>query len=574
MAALLAGSTLLLLSLLQSTLLAAQPLEIRATVVDSASSLKDGYDYVVIGGGTSGLTVANRLTEDASGVPPPAEYSRNYQSVPQPGLNNKPQAVNSAAVVGGGTVINGMFFNRGSAGDYDNWAKLGNPGWGWKDLLPYFKKVGPKLRVLCFAFGTNVRTALNPGNALQSETFTPAPKTLSAQYPISDDLGPHGTDGPVQISFPQYQYPVLKYFYAAWNAIGVPSNPQPNDGRAVDALYGTLSLTAYNQSRCSASTAYYRPIAGKRRNLHLLTLHSVTKILIDEHKRATGVQVRFGIIGSRRCSHTDTGPYHEEVIVAAGALRSPQLLQVSGIGPRKLLKSLGIDVVQNLPGVGYNFQDQPAMFASVAYDYSKYPFPSPDWYFTNQSWVAQQLEIYYQSRTGPVTQAYLSGTTVAFLSLQRTTDQYQKIIRSAQNTDLQKALPAGADKTPLEGYRAQQSVILANYASVDIAVFEAAFLGGVTVPLVLTKPLSRGSILVNSSDALADPVFDYRTFQHPSDMQVFIEMFKKFRQFVAAEPWKAIGLEEASPGSGVQGDQAIEAAIRNITSSTWSHPVG
>lgn len=81
------------------------------------------------------------------GVPPPAEYSRNYQSVPQPGLNNKPQAVNSAAVVGGGTVINGMFFNRGSAGDYDNWANLGNPGWGWKDLLPYFKKVGPRQHI-------------------------------------------------------------------------------------------------------------------------------------------------------------------------------------------------------------------------------------------------------------------------------------------------------------------------------------------------------------------------------------------------------------------------------------------
>lgn len=208
--------------------------------------------------------------------------------------------------------------------------------------------------------------------------------------------------------------------------------------------------------------------------------------------------------------------------------------------------------------------------------------------------MAQQLEIYYQNRTGktlafrfpaypsqahpstkgPDTQAYLSGTTVAFLSLQRTTDQYQKIIRSAQKADLQKALPAGADKTVLEGYRAQQSAILANYASADTAVFEVAFLGGATVPLVLTKPLSRGSILVNSSDALADPVFDYRTFQHPADMQVFIEMFKKFRQFVAAEPWKAVGLKEASPGSSVQGDQAIEAAIRNITSSTWSHPVG
>lgn len=175
---------------------------------------------------------------------------------------------------------------------------------------------------------------------------------------------------------------------------------------------------------------------------------------------------------------------------------------------------------------------------------------------------------------GPVTQAYLSGNTVAFLSLQRTTDRYQEIIRSTLKADLEKALPAGADKTLLEGYKAQQSAILANYASPDIATCEVALLGGSTVPLVLTKPLSRGSILINSSDSLANPVFDYRTFQHPADIQVFIEMFKKFRQFVAAEPWKAVGLEEKSPGPSVQGDEAIEAAIRNITSSTWSHPVG
>ncbi|KAL9581636.1 MAG: hypothetical protein Q9212_003785, partial [Teloschistes hypoglaucus] len=287
------------------------------------------------------------------GLPPPKEYSRNYMSVPQSGLNNHSQPVYSAAVVGGGTVINGMFFNRGSAADYDTWEKLGNPGWGWNDLLPYFKK---------------------------SETFTPPPAEIAAEYPISSDLGPHGTDGPVQSSFPNYQYPVLKYFHKAWNSIGVPSNPQPNAGRAVDAFYSTLSESAVNQSRSSADTAYFRPIAGNRPNFHLLPLHSVIKIVVDKKKkRATGVQ--------------------QEVILAAGAPRSPQILQVSGIGPRKLLAGLGIELVEDLPGVGYNFHDQPAMFTGITYDYSKYPFPSPDWCFSNQSWVDQQLAVYYENRT-------------------------------------------------------------------------------------------------------------------------------------------------------------------------------
>ncbi|KAI4261945.1 MAG: hypothetical protein L6R42_002864 [Xanthoria sp. 1 TBL-2021] len=551
--------------LLQPILIFSQPLVDRATVFDSASQLKQQYDYVIVGGGTAGLTVANRLTEDdpsvsvlvieygpldklepevlVPGLPPPKEYSRNYVSVPQPGLLNKTQAVYSAAVVGGGTVINGMFFNRGSAADYDGWETLGNPGWGWSGLLPYFKK---------------------------SENFTPPPPEL-AEYPISNDLAPHGTRGPVGSSFPQYQFPILKLFYKAWNSIGVPSNPQPNGGRAVDAFYSTLSLTAWNQSRCSAATAYYRPIADKRPNFHLVTLHSVTKIVIDKRKkRATGVQ----FLQRNGTETVQSVRAKQEVIIAAGAPRSPQILQLSGIGPRKLLSRLGIDVVEDLPGVGYNFQDQPAMFAGVTYDYSKYPDPSPGLYFSNQTWVDLQLKIYYENRTGPDTQAYLSGTTVAFLSLRRLTHDYEKIIASAKKTDLAKALPAGADKTLLEGYKAQQAAILTDYNSPDTAVHELAYLGGETVPLVVLKPISRGSILINSSDPLADPVFDYGTFQHPVDIQVAVAMYKNFRKFVAAEPWKAVGMKETTPGPSVEGDAAIEAAIRNFTQSTWSHPVG
>ncbi|KAL8844138.1 MAG: hypothetical protein Q9176_001544 [Flavoplaca citrina] len=503
---------LVVLYLWQPFLVFSQPLVERAKIVDSVSQLKKQYDYVIVGGGTAGLTVANRLTEDDSvsvlvieygpldklepevlvpGLPAPKAYSRNYVSVPQPGILNKSQAVYSAGVVGG------------------------------------------------------------------------------------------------------------ELFYKAWNNIGVPSNPQPNGGRAVDAFYSTLSITAWNQSRCSATTAYYRPIEGKRQNFHLLPLHSVTKIVIDKKsKRATGVQFlpRNGTqaVQSPRQNQTQVIPSvqaKQEVIVAAGALRSPQILQLSGIGPRRLLSSLDIDVIEDLPGVGHNFQDQPTMFTGVTYDYSKYPSPSPGLYFSDPTWVDQQLQIYYENRTGkfsrhqesdelfmtetgPDTQAYLSGTTVAFLSLRRLTNEYQKIIASAKKTDLAKALPAGIDRTILEGYKAQQAAILADYGSPDTGVHELAFAGGETVALVVLKPLSRGSILINSSNPLDDPVFDYGTFQHPVDMQVAIAMYKKFRQFVAAEPWQAVGMRETRPGPSVMGDAAIEFAIRNITQSTWSHPVG
>ena len=197
------------------------------------------------------------------GLSPPSQYSRNYVSVPQSGLLNQTQPVYSAAVVGGVTVINGMFFDRGSAADYDAWEALGNPGWGWDRILPYFKR---------------------------SENFTPPAEPIASEYPISTDLAPHGVGGPVGSGFPTFQYPVLKYFYPAWNSIGVFVNPRPNNGQALGAFYSPLSLDAWNQSRSSSDTAHYRPSIGKRQNLHLIPLHSVTKINIDQKgKRAAGV---------------------------------------------------------------------------------------------------------------------------------------------------------------------------------------------------------------------------------------------------------------------------------------------
>ena len=140
--------------------------------------------------------------------------------------------------------------------------------------------------------------------------------------------------------------------------------------------------------------------------------------------------------------------------------------------------------------------------------------------------------------------------------------------------DLSKVIPTGADPTVLLGYKAQQSIILNDYGSPDAAVHESGMTGQETIPLVLLKPLSRGSILINSTDPLADPVFDYGTYQHPTDMSVAIAAFKKFRQFVASPVWRAVGLAETMPGPYVQGDRAIEASLRKITHSSWSHPVG
>jgi choline dehydrogenase-like flavoprotein len=135
----------------------------------------------------------------------------------------------------------------------------------------------------------------------------------------------------------------------------VATQPQPNAGNATGAFYSTVSLKNVNQSRDSATDAYYRPIVGKRKNFHLLTGHSVVKINFS-HRTAASVNVSLTFISRWLCQAC------REIILAAGTPRTPQILQLSGIGPRKLLSGLAIDVLEELPGVGSNFQDQPAMY--------------------------------------------------------------------------------------------------------------------------------------------------------------------------------------------------------------------
>lgn len=206
----------------------------------------------------------------------------------------------------------------------------------------------------------------------RSEHFTPPSEELASEYPISSNRGPHGSDGPVGSSFPPFQYPVLKYCFPAWNSVGISSNSQPNNGRALGAFYSPVPFDAWNESRSSSDTAHYRQIAGKSQNFHLLTLHAVTKIQIDKlSKQAPGVS--YASRSNTKASKSVKA--NKEVIVAAGAPRTPGLLQLSGIGPKKLLSGLGIDVIEDLPGVGYNFHDQPAIFTEVTYNNSKYPYP-------------------------------------------------------------------------------------------------------------------------------------------------------------------------------------------------------
>lgn len=266
-----------------------------------------------------------------------------------------------------------------------------------------------------------------------------------------------------------------------------------------------------------------------------------------------------------------------EVIVAAGAARSPQLLQLSGMGPRALLTSLGIPVLKDLPGIGYNFQDQPSYY--VALNFTKWSGPIPDWVNPTstayrEEYAKKQLALYYASRQGAYTMTYQGGSDVAFLPLRNFTRDYSQYIDRAKTINVADISPAGTDAAIIRGHNAQVDILLKHYASEDTASQESTFNGSPLVIIVNLKPLSRGSILINSTDPRADPQIDFGTFTHPADLDILVASLKKNRELLNSAPMQQLGIVELSPGPSVQSDADIAAALKNGTLSSWQHPVG
>ncbi|KAL0768925.1 hypothetical protein CaCOL14_008233 [Colletotrichum acutatum] len=506
-----------------------------ATIASRNAVAATDYDFVIAGGGVSGLTVADRLTEDPSikvlvietgpfdkdedsvlvpGAFFPVPYLwPNLNSAPQSALNDRIFPVPAGRVVGGGSVVNGMVFVRGGKSEYAAWEKLGAKGWGWDDLLPYFRK---------------------------SENFTTPPRDFADAANISWVESAHGHNGPVRASYPNYYFPGAENFWQAALQTGLTPSPDPNGGDRAVGLFNFPTLAdATTRTRSHARINHYQRVKDSHSNYHILAAHTVSRVLF-KGKRAIGLEYLPSTGGERLKVYAK-----KEVLLAAGALHTPQILQLSGIGSKKFLKTFGIDTVADLPGVGENFMDQGEL--KVPFTFENNIFPNSGALDTNATYDAEQRALYNAQKQGAYTIVRTLSTNLAVPPLANTTSSWRDILATAKSHDPTKFLAPGTPSSVQQGYEKQREIVLDQLAGQDVPLGMVHWGTGNSITLYFLRALSRGSVKIDSTDPLQQPVIDFRTASDPTDFDLAVALFEKGKEIMSAPAMKTLGPRMAAP---------------------------
>ncbi|WP_027798349.1 GMC family oxidoreductase [Paraburkholderia dilworthii] len=473
--------------------------------------MADRFDFVVVGAGSAGCVLANRLSEGGRysvclleagpadrfmWIHIPIGYARTmfhpvynwgFYTDPDPNMHNRRLYWPRGRTLGGCSSINGLIYVRGQRDDYDHWARLGNGGWSWQECLPYFKR-------------------------LEHNELGESPT--------------RGVGGPLWASTIKQRHELVDAFIAASNSLGVETVEDFNTGDQQGVGY--YQLTTRHGLRCSTAVAYLKP-ARHRANLHVATEATASKILF-EGTRASGVQYRqHGALREVRANR--------EVILAAGALQSPQLLQLSGVGPAALLREYGIPVVANRAGVGENLQDH--LQIRLIYEVSK-PITTND---QLRSWTGRaKMGLQWAlMRSGPLAVGINQGGMFC------------------------RALPHES-RTP--DIQFHFSTLSADSAGGDVHAFP-----GCTYSVCQLRPESRGTVRIRAADMREAPSIQPNYLDTDLDRRTAIAGLRFARRVAAAKPMAALMKREVRPGAEAQTDDELLHFCREY-GQTIFHPSG
>ncbi|KAL2179363.1 uncharacterized protein P884DRAFT_290368 [Thermothelomyces heterothallicus CBS 202.75] len=486
--------------------------------------LDQPFDYIVVGGGTAGLVVANRLSEDSNvrvlvveagadhnadplvltpglvaGVYGKDEYDWNFSSPPQPTLNNRRINQARGKMLGGTSGLNFMMLLYPSKGNIDTWAALGNPSWNYDALAPYLRK---------FA------------------TVHPSPQSardlLGLTY-IDESLA--AGDGPIQVSHTDGYNVTNKAWLETFASLGLETSTDPRDGKALGAFQNHASIDPATHTRSFAGPAYYTPDVAKRPNLVVLTETLVARVLFDT-AGGEGDAVATGVEIITKDGQKKQVSARGEVILAAGALQSPQILELSGVGGRELLEKHNIPVVVDNPNVGEHVQDHPIVCQSFEVADG---VPSGD--VLRDPNVLQALVGMYQSGggAGPLGQSVISvaytplvdgSGVVSAEAKAELLARHESSFSTAEGKVLRDLVESPSEATFQFLLFPSQVDIPENPTSMAQYITPVLPENYISVMTFIHQPFSRGKVHITSPDIRAAPLWDPRYNSDPLDMEL------------------------------------------------------